>query len=65
MEYSAKQAAEKLSVDSRTLRNWARKGLVRYIKTLGGHYRFTSDHIIDIKEKMNVGNLPDIQSRDT
>ena len=40
MQYTPKEACEKLRVHIDTLRNWDRKGLIATTRTEGGHRRY-------------------------
>lgn len=44
-------AAERLGVHMQTLRRWAESGVISYVLTPGGHYRYDVDSYI---EKMSA-----------
>jgi len=55
--YTLAEVAEMLSVNKETLRIWDRKGILRSIKTPGGHRRYTQLEIDRYMGKSNLGNL--------
>ena len=43
------EAAEQLGVSPQALRSWARRGLIRVIRTAGGHYRVPRAEVTRLK----------------
>lgn len=49
------EVAELFRVDSKTVTNWAIKGKLPYIRTLGGHRRYRASVILEIlAEQENI-----------
>jgi putative resolvase len=49
------QAADRLGVHQKTLRNWADKGLVPYVRLPSGYRRFDPDEIDRLIDEMRMG----------
>ena len=49
MQYTVNQTAKELNVTPTTIRNWARKGLVKTTRTPGGHRRISQDELNRLK----------------
>lgn len=49
------EAADRLGVHQKTLRSWADKGLVPYVKLPSGYRRFDPDEVDRMAEDMRIG----------
>lgn len=47
--YTASQAAERMGVHPATLRRWEARGLIRPIRTPGGHRRYSSTQLAKLQ----------------
>jgi len=47
-------AASRLGVHVQTLRRWAEAGLIAYVLTPGGHYRYAVDDYVERQSKPKV-----------
>lgn len=55
------EVADKFRVDAKTVTRWAEKGLIRAIRTPGGHNRFFEEEIhalLEGKDPNSVEDLP-------
>lgn len=49
---STGRAAKMFGVNTKTIVRWAERGMLPYIKTLGGHYRFDQEDIEQLRQAM-------------
>jgi excisionase family DNA binding protein len=48
---TTEEVATIFRVDDKTVRRWARDGLLPHIRTLGGNYRFRDDEVEALRTK--------------
>lgn len=56
--YRPGQAAEQLHISRRTLSDWARRGLLPFFETPGGHRRFPMDAVAALRQHLARPVLP-------
>jgi excisionase family DNA binding protein len=62
--YSTTDIAKLLGVNDSTIKRWADSGEIPCVKTLGGHRRFTHDHVRELTARMNINVAEAIRRAD-
>nr|WP_106248489.1 BldC family transcriptional regulator [Allonocardiopsis opalescens] len=56
---TAQEVANLFRVHPKTVSSWARQGKLTYIRTLGGHRRYTADDVRQLLKEQTTDDEPD------